>query len=93
MLDQGVTISEIRSGGQTGVDEAGIIAAQRLGIPSSVHAPRGFVFRNKEGQDIRDERAFKERFKQQVSTSQANGQFNDPKEFPTDEMKYCKGGD
>jgi hypothetical protein len=41
LLDNGVNIEEIRSGGQTGVDEAGIIAAQRLGIKNSIVAPRG----------------------------------------------------
>ena len=41
LLNNGVNIEEIRSGGQTGVDEAGIIAAQRLGIKNSIVAPRG----------------------------------------------------
>lgn len=66
----GVTISEIRSGGQTGIDEAGIIAAQRLGIPASVHAPKGFVFRTKDGKDIADRAAFESRFNQ---AQQQNG--------------------
>ena len=66
----GVTISEIRSGGQTGVDEAGIIAAQRLGIPSSVHAPKGFVFRTADKKDIADRASFERRFNQ---TQQQNG--------------------
>ena len=59
----GITISEIRSGGQTGVDEAGIIAAQRLGIPNEVHTTANFTFRNKLGKDISDEQAFKARFR------------------------------
>lgn len=58
----GVTISEIRSGGQTGVDEAAIIAAQRLGIPNEVHATKDFKFRDEFGKDISDEQAFKDRF-------------------------------
>lgn len=58
----GVTISEIRSGGQTGVDEAGIIAAQRLEIPNEVHSTANFMFRDKSGKDISDEQAFKDRF-------------------------------
>ena len=66
----GVAISEIRSGGQTGVDEAGIIAAQRLGIPSSVHAPKGFVFRTTDKKDIADRASFERRFNQ---TQQQNG--------------------
>ena len=64
LIANGVTISEIRSGGQTGVDEAGIVAAQRLGIPSSVHAPKGFIFRNAEGKDISNKEAFVSRFNQ-----------------------------
>lgn len=58
----GITISEIRSGGQTGVDEAGIIAAQRLNIPNSVHTTSDWKFRDSSGKDISDETAFRERF-------------------------------
>lgn len=63
LQDLGVTISEIRSGGQTGIDEAGIIAAQRLGIKWSVNAPKGWKFRDAEGVDHEgEEEAFKARF-------------------------------
>ncbi len=62
LQDNGVEIQEVRSGGQTGVDEAGIIAAQRLGIPASVHAPKGFVFRTVDGRDIANREAFESRF-------------------------------
>ena len=59
----GVTISEIRSGGQTGVDEAGIIAAQRLGIPAVVHGTKDWAFRGKDNKDVKgDEKAYKARF-------------------------------
>lgn len=59
----GVTISEIRSGGQTGIDEAGIIAAQRLGIPAVVHGTKDWAFRGKDGKDVKgDEKAYKARF-------------------------------
>ena len=58
----GITIAEVRSGGQTGADEAGIIAAQRLGIKSSVNAPAGWKFRDASGEDISSEAKFKERF-------------------------------
>ena len=58
----GVTISEIRSGGQTGVDEAGIIAAQRLGLKWSVNAPKGWKFRDINGKDISDKKQFLDRF-------------------------------
>lgn len=64
----GVTISEIRSGGQTGIDEAGIIAAQRLGIKWSVNAPKGWKFRDAKGVDHEgEEEAFKARFGSQTS--------------------------
>ena len=66
----GITISEIRSGGQTGVDEAGIIAAQRLGIPNEVHATSDYKFRDKSGEDVSDEWAFKARFQQQSYVQQ-----------------------
>ena len=58
----GVTISEVRSGGQTGADEAGIIAAQRLGIKASVNAPNGFMYRDKSGRDISNKESFISRF-------------------------------
>lgn len=62
LINQGISISEIRSGGQTGIDEAGIIAAQRLGIPNEVHSTSNFMFRDISGRDISDEQAFKSRF-------------------------------
>ena len=69
LLTLGVTISEIRTGGQTGIDEAGIIAAQRLGIPNEVHTTSDYKFRDKSGEDISDdEQAFKARFQQQPQT-------------------------
>lgn len=55
-------IELIRSGGQTGFDEAGIKAAIRLGINALVLAPRGWVFRDISGTDIHDEKLFKGRF-------------------------------
>lgn len=55
-------IELIRSGGQTGFDEAGIKAAVKLGIPALILAPQGWLFRDVDGNDIRDEQAFKNRF-------------------------------
>lgn len=52
----------IRSGGQSGFDEAGIKAAIKLGIESLVLAPKGWVFRDINGVDIHDEQLFKNRF-------------------------------
>lgn len=42
--DLKVKIRQIRSGGQSGLDEAGIKAAMRLGIPSLVLAPKDWLF-------------------------------------------------
>lgn len=55
-------ITLIRSGGQTGSDEAGIKAAIKLDIPSLIYAPKGWVFRDKSGKDIEDEQLFKKTF-------------------------------
>lgn len=52
----------IRSGAQTGFDESGIKAAIKLNIPALCLAPKGWKFRNKFGQDIQDEKKFKQRF-------------------------------
>ena len=56
------TITSIRTGGQTGIDEAGAKAGMRLGIPTTILAPKGWKYRNIKGQDISDEKSFKERF-------------------------------
>lgn len=53
----------IRSGGQTGIDEAGLKAARWLNIPALCLAPKGWMFRDRSGKDIRNEKLFKERFK------------------------------
>ena len=55
-------IEKIRTGGQTGLDEAGAKAGKKLGIPTMILAPKGWMFRNESGQDITDEKQFKERF-------------------------------
>lgn len=63
--DLRVGILWVRSGGQTGVDEAGVKAAAALGIPAKVTAPKGWVFRGADGKDVADEAAFKARFGEQ----------------------------
>lgn len=52
----------IRSGGQTGVDEAAIKAAVRLKIPALILAPKGWKFRDINREDIKNEQLFKQRF-------------------------------
>lgn len=59
---KGVTISEIRSGGQTGIDEAGAKAGQFLNIKTTITSTSDFKFRNKQGVDISNEQTFKARF-------------------------------
>lgn len=55
-------IVNVRSGGQTGFDEAGSKAAARLGIRSDILAPNGYLFRDISGKDISGKTAFIERF-------------------------------
>lgn len=62
LIDKGITVSAIRSGGQTGIDEAGIKAAINLNIPAEVHSTSNFKFRNKQGIDISNKAQFKLRF-------------------------------
>ncbi len=63
-LQANITIPKlIRSGGQTGIDEAGLKAAVKLGIPALCLAPKGWIFRDINGKDISNEEQFKARFK------------------------------
>lgn len=55
-------ISLIRSGGQSGFDEAGLKAAEKLEIPSICLCPNGWKFINGAGETICDEKLFKSRF-------------------------------
>lgn len=52
----------IRSGGQTGVDEAALKAGDRLGLQTTCLGPKGWLFRDASGRDIRNEVLFKKRF-------------------------------
>ena len=62
LVNAGVDISYVRSGGQTGVDEAGVKAASKLHIPSEIVTTSDFKFRNIDNLDISDEAEFKARF-------------------------------
>lgn len=62
-------ITEVRSGGQTGADEAGVKAAAKLGIKAKVLAPSGYKFRNIEGIDVANESAFKARFQEAATVA------------------------
>ena len=65
-------IQSIRSGGQTGFDEAGAKAGMKLGIPTIVLAPKGWTFRTVLGKDISNEQLFKARFKTENSVINAS---------------------
>lgn len=58
----GTSLIRIQTGGQTGVDEAGAMAGLNLGIQTKVVAPRGWVFRGRDGKDVKSEESFKSRF-------------------------------
>lgn len=64
--ERGITILEVRSGGQSGVDEAGIKAAQQCGLKCSVLAPKGYRMRDKEGHELEGKERFIRRFKKEV---------------------------
>lgn len=55
-------IEYIRSGGQTGIDEAGIKAALKLGVPAIVYAPKDWLFKDINGITHSNELFFKQRF-------------------------------
>lgn len=55
-------IESLRTGGQTGFDEAGTKAGVALGIPTRILAPKGWKFRDITGRDISSETEFKSRF-------------------------------
>lgn len=57
-----VPISKIVSGGQTGVDEAGLKAGLKLGIETECLAPKGWLYRDINHKDISNEFKFKARF-------------------------------
>lgn len=52
LCHQHLPISSIRSGGQTGVDEAGLISAMALNIPATALLPRGYRQRSAMGIDM-----------------------------------------
>lgn len=59
---KGVVFSNGRSGGQSGIDEAALVAGKACGIPMVCHAPKGWLMRGELGKDVSDESAFKSRF-------------------------------
>jgi hypothetical protein len=47
-----VTLADLRSGGQTGIDQAGLVAALVLGIPALGYYPKNFRRRNAKGEEF-----------------------------------------
>lgn len=66
LADSGVKFSMIRSGGQTGVDEAGIQAAQDAGLKCSILAPMGFRMHREPGIELEGRSLFVKRFREEV---------------------------
>lgn len=63
LLKSNIPIAEVRSGGQSGVDEAGIHAAQDCSLPCSILCPKGFRFSTAEGEEPSGAERFMARFK------------------------------
>lgn len=62
LQQRGFKFMSVRTGGQTGMDEAGAVMGKVLGIPTTVHGPKNFQFRDVNGRDIKDEQAYLDRF-------------------------------
>lgn len=73
-----MSISEIRSGGQTGIDEAGVKAALANGIDVTVLAPNGWRYRGADNKDVSDEASFKARFDAAIREAEAKERENAP---------------
>ncbi len=64
---KGINISSVRSGGQTGVDEAGAVMGKCMGIPTTVHTTSNWRIRDKYGRDIANDIVFfQKRFSDEV---------------------------
>lgn len=61
-LTNGDKTISIRSGGQTGVDEAALKAGDKLGLETICLAPKHWLFRDERGIDIMGEQLFLKRF-------------------------------
>lgn len=51
MVCDRILVANVRSGGQTGIDQAGIWAATKLGIPALALMPEGYMVRTVKGRD------------------------------------------
>lgn len=89
LLDNGITISEIRSGGQTGIDEASIKAAKSLNIPASILATKKFKYRDSDGKDHYNKEGFIKRFNSDYKL-ESDDFSKDKTLYETEETKKAK---
>jgi len=61
-LGLGMKVSEIRSGGQSGIDESGVKAAVSYGIPAGITFPRGWLYNDGNGHPHWSKSSFMQRF-------------------------------
>ena len=85
-------IESIRSGGQSGVDEAGAKAGVLLGIKTGILAPMGWKYRNINGVDISGEQSFKARFESTLEAASRYDGMENVDLTPEDFNKYAPGG-
>lgn len=62
-------LNEVRSGGQTGADEAGVKAADMLGIKAVALYPKGFKIRLENGKDYSDKILIENRLNYVIDTN------------------------
>jgi hypothetical protein len=55
-------LSATRGGGQSGVDLAGALWSDSIGLPTTVLAPKGWMYRDDNGRDVCSEYGFIKRF-------------------------------
>lgn len=68
-ITQQYRFDEIRSGGQTGTDEAGVKAADMLGIKAVALYPKGFKIRLENGKDYSDKILIENRLNYVIDTN------------------------
>lgn len=77
LLDKGITIKEVRSGGQSGIDEAGVKAAAKLGLKWSINAPKNYAWRDEKNQNFYGKDKFIERFESILNKDNSNVEKNE----------------
>lgn len=75
LKEKGFDLISLRSGGQTGVDEAAVAVAHTLDIPVTIHGTADWRFRPVDGKDVSgNEHAFKERFVKDFAKIKSNAE-------------------